>query len=100
MIKKASTLFISLLIALTTITYAVACGCGCSHSNSTSATTTEDHKGKVQCPVMKTWINPSEAADSAEYNGKTYYFCCGGCKPKFLEDPEKYISEMENSQKT
>jgi YHS domain-containing protein len=29
----------------------------------------------------------------AEYKGKTYYFCCTGCKDAFLEDPEGILEE-------
>lgn len=46
---------------------------------------------KVVCPVSGEEINKSEAAGSHEYKGKTYYFCCDGCKEKFLKNPEKYI---------
>lgn len=30
----------------------------------------------------------TESAKSAEYEGKTYYFCCDGCKGAFLRSPE------------
>ena len=30
------------------------------------------------------------AAGSSTYGGKTYYFCCAGCKPMFDKDPAKY----------
>jgi len=44
------------------------------------------------CPVMKAEIpDVSKAAGSSVYKGKTYYFCCAGCKPAFDKDPEKYI---------
>ena len=52
---------------------------------------------KVQCPVMKNWILASEAADSTEYNSKTYYFCCGGCKEQFLKNPDQYINSETKS---
>ncbi len=48
---------------------------------------------KVVCPVSGEEINKSETAGSHEYNGKTYYFCCDGCKEKLLKDPEKYIKK-------
>jgi Cu+-exporting ATPase len=28
----------------------------------------------------------------AEHAGKTYYFCCAGCRTKFSADPDKYLS--------
>ena len=34
-----------------------------------------------------------------EYQGKTYYVCCGGCRSAFKEDPEKFIKEYEAKKK-
>ncbi|HEX9274388.1 MAG TPA: YHS domain-containing protein, partial [Candidatus Binatia bacterium] len=31
------------------------------------------------------------AAATAEYKGKTYYFCCNACKAKFQQAPEQYL---------
>jgi len=45
----------------------------------------------VQCPVMKTQLHQSDAFDSTEYKGKTYYFCCGGCPGEFEKNPDKYV---------
>jgi P-type Cu+ transporter len=47
----------------------------------------------VACPVMGTRIKKSEAAGSSDYEGKTYYFCCAGCKEKFDKDPAKYAEK-------
>ena len=44
------------------------------------------------CPVMGGKINKDVYVD---YRGKRVYFCCPGCEKKFLEDPEKYIQQME-----
>jgi len=30
---------------------------------------------------------------STTYKGKTYYFCCTGCRDAFTDNPEKYIKE-------
>jgi YHS domain-containing protein len=44
----------------------------------------------VYCAVTDELIGaPKDAAASEMYKGKTYYFCCGGCKPKFDADPAK-----------
>ncbi len=51
----------------------------------------ESNKLKIQCPVMKTWFVPDEKTDKVIYEGKTYYFCCKGCKPMFEKDPQKYV---------
>ncbi len=95
-------LFSALTFASVALTNALACGCGCKGNNcgggvTQQSTTTDVQEQKVQCPVMKNWILPSEAADLVEYNGKTYYFCCGGCKEKFLAEPEKYVSDETKS---
>jgi len=44
----------------------------------------------VTCPVSGNSFKKSEITESMDYKGKTYYFCCAGCKEKFQEDPEKY----------
>jgi len=54
-------------------------------------------KEMVTCPVSGKTIKKSEAAGSHEYNGKTYYFCCPNCKEKFLENPEKYSKQKEET---
>ena len=47
----------------------------------------------VTCPVLKTKIKPAEASDTTVYKGKKYYFCCAGCKPLFIKNPEKYLNQ-------
>jgi len=32
------------------------------------------------------------------YKGKTYYFCCTGCRDAFKDNPDKYIQEYEARQ--
>lgn len=36
------------------------------------------------------------AGGSSVYNGKTYYFCCAGCKPQFDKDPAKFVKTAQN----
>lgn len=45
------------------------------------------------CPVMKSKIpNASKGRyGKSVYKGKSYYFCCSGCKPMFDKNPSKYI---------
>ena len=50
-------------------------------------------ENKVTCPVSGSTFNKSDAFGSMEYKGKTYYFCCAGCKEKFEKDPEKYTKK-------
>ncbi len=55
-----------------------------------------NNEDKILCPVMKNPVDVEKAMEAgltSEYNGKVFYFCCPGCKPKFEEDPEKYLSD-------
>jgi len=36
-------------------------------------------------------VNPANARHVYEFEGKKYYFCCGGCAEKFKKDPERYM---------
>jgi Cu+-exporting ATPase len=37
-------------------------------------------------------VDPASAKATHEHNGKTFYFCCPGCKEKFKADPAKYLA--------
>jgi Cu+-exporting ATPase len=37
-------------------------------------------------------VNPATAKFSHSHAGKTYFFCCAGCREKFKADPEKILS--------
>ena len=43
-------------------------------------------------PVCGMTVDPARAKWSYEHAGKTYYFCCNGCKEKFSADPTKYLA--------
>jgi YHS domain-containing protein len=47
---------------------------------------------RTHCPVSGEEFTVTESSPKAEYNGKTYYFCCGGCDTKFKADPQKFLS--------
>jgi YHS domain-containing protein len=64
----------------------------------TFAVTEKSKDETVKCPVSGKEFKKSEAKSSTEYNGKTYYFCCDGCKSAFLKDPEKYAKKMEHAE--
>jgi len=36
-------------------------------------------------------VDPTKAAGTSVYNGKTYYFCSKACKVKFDADPTRYV---------
>src|ERR1700731_397612 len=44
-------------------------------------------------PVCGMNVDPGSAKHSAEYGGRTYYFCSQGCKIKFVADSVSYFGE-------
>jgi xanthine dehydrogenase accessory factor len=36
-------------------------------------------------------VEVGKARHTAEHAGRTYYFCCGGCRERFLAEPERYL---------
>ena len=45
-------------------------------------------------PVCGMRINWADAATTAEYEGKTYFFCVEECRLKFLSDPVRYAAGL------
>jgi Cu+-exporting ATPase len=43
-------------------------------------------------PVCGMTVDPARAKASFDHAGKTYYFCCPGCKDKFSAAPEKFLA--------
>lgn len=43
-------------------------------------------------PVCGMMVEKSKAKHTAEFQGKTFYFCCAGCKQKFEQSPERYLA--------
>jgi xanthine dehydrogenase accessory factor len=41
-------------------------------------------------PVCGMTVAVEGARHRAEHAGRTYYFCCGGCRERFLADPDQY----------
>jgi Cu+-exporting ATPase len=51
------------------------------------------HKSaKVTDPICGMSIDPATAADSAKYEGATYYFCSNHCAATFKADPARYAT--------
>ena len=46
----------------------------------------------VKDPVCGMTVNPATAKHTRQHDGKSYYFCCGGCAEKFQADPKRYLS--------
>ncbi len=49
-------------------------------------------------PVCGMTIDSQNAGATAEYQGKTYYFCSPGCKKAFEKDPARYIAQQQGGQ--
>jgi len=66
-------------------------------------TSTEHHhhhpaapsEGGVIDPVCGMTVDPNAGKPHADYQGKTYHFCCAGCRSKFIADPQKYLGPRE-----
>jgi xanthine dehydrogenase accessory factor len=43
-------------------------------------------------PVCGMSVTVASARQKAEREGVTYYFCCAGCRAKFLNDPAAYLA--------
>jgi P-type Cu+ transporter len=48
-------------------------------------------------PVCGMQVDPERAAHRSDHEGKTYYFCCAGCKSKFDRNPEQYLQPVKAS---
>ena len=43
-------------------------------------------------PICGMMVEKSKAKHKSEFQGKTFYFCCAGCKQKFEQSPERYLA--------
>jgi xanthine dehydrogenase accessory factor len=43
-------------------------------------------------PVCHMEVETAGAKHTAEVAGITYYFCCGGCRARFVKDPQRYLA--------
>lgn len=43
-------------------------------------------------PICGMTVQIAGARHTAEHGGETFYFCCGGCRERFLADPEQYAA--------
>ena len=46
-------------------------------------------------PVCGMTVAVASAVHRAEVGGRTYYFCCGGCRERFLAAPARYAAGAE-----
>jgi xanthine dehydrogenase accessory factor len=43
-------------------------------------------------PVCGMTVTVGATTPAAELDGHTYYFCCGGCRGRFIKHPERYLA--------
>lgn len=53
--------------------------------------------GMTKDPVCGMTVEPSQAAASAEFADKTYFFCCVQCRQLFEKNPQKYAAAQDSS---
>lgn len=44
-------------------------------------------------PICGMTVTIAGARHTAEHGGRTWYFCCGGCRERFLASPDLYIAQ-------
>lgn len=57
------------------------------------------HGEKALCLVMNREFVVDDRTATSVYEGKTYAFCCDGCKQAFDENPAKYVHADVNVKK-
>ncbi len=50
---------------------------------------------KARCLVTGHDFTVRNTTEFTKYKGKYYVFCCGGCKPQFDANPEKFINSAK-----
>jgi YHS domain-containing protein len=48
---------------------------------------------RTRCPVSGEEFTVTADSPHADYQGKTYYFCCPHCPERFSADPSKYLGK-------
>lgn len=51
----------------------------------------QDSERTFKDPVCGMEVSRLTAIETYDYQGKTYYFCSGGCREAFETEPEKYL---------
>jgi Cu+-exporting ATPase len=50
-------------------------------------------------PVCGMDVTYENAQARSEYNGQTYYFCSMDCKEQFDREPERYVTNEEETRR-
>src|SRR5262245_13307182 len=46
-------------------------------------------------PICGMTVSTASAAHRAEFGGRTWYFCCAGCRERFLQEPARWAGAPE-----
>ena len=64
--------------------------------NSHSRAVASSRTAALICPVTGDKIaSVKDAVGQSTYQGKTYYFCCVGCKPRFDKNPATFVKNAK-----
>lgn len=55
----------------------------------------EQQGAVIRDPVCGMTVDPRAGKPSLDYNGRTFYFCCDGCRKKFEAAPEDYLTAKD-----
>ena len=58
------------------------------------AETARDETAVAIDPICGMTVTIATARHTAEHGGRTWYFCCGGCRERFLASPDRYSADM------
>ena len=64
----------------------------CCAGHDPRATAVKTINGTAIDPVCGMQVDIAAAKYAAHYEGKDYYFCCGGCQAKFEADPQRCLA--------
>jgi xanthine dehydrogenase accessory factor len=53
--------------------------------------TSQEVKKEARDPICGMTVDVGKAKYKSEFDGKSFYFCCGSCKQAFDKQPEKYV---------
>ena len=51
-------------------------------------------------PVCRMYVNIDDAAASHDYHSETVYFCSLDCLKEFQRDPESYMHDLSDDERT
>jgi xanthine dehydrogenase accessory factor len=55
------------------------------------AETASDETAEAIDPICGMTVTIANARHTAEHGGRTWHFCCGGCRERFLASPDRYM---------